>query len=1038
MALNKKSLELPLINGLDTKTDDKQVKVGKLLSAQNCEFRKPGKIMKRNGFNNLNNVIADNGNEIVDGQAIMTYNKELLAFDKSNVYSYIGGLSQWKDKGDFQSIYLRSNTVTNGTLRDYMNDNALLDGLECYVFLRDDGTTSTMYYQVNDIATKQIVVGPVAVSTTALSPRVTPTSNGFLIAYYNLADGRLYKGVLPVANITSTIAFNFFTDNSANINSVDPQFPVYDILCWTAPDASFTDRVYVAYNNYNIVGDTTIAYYDDPYTTIAANQIVISTDTMLSATLVTNDANFLLGGNPLIGLGCTLKNGADTIQFVGWSDDLVVEQWNVNLIVKSSPLSVSARQLSIKSLPDASNELFFIAVDYVFDTAQMHTMALTYDVFNSTSEYLFDIQQTAIAADAFIYNSRGYVPVVAAANLITYDVTSTSTYFLINDVGEAIGRWNMNTAAGLNYVAFDVGFGVPIAVVWRPHTDTLSTTEFITGLRNVTSFPSVSGQLQTGLFSPLFDFFEPERSYSRAEIASSLYVGGGMLFQYDGQNLVEDGFNWNPVLQNVSTSAPGTSYEYQYCVVWEWVDNIGNVHRSSPSNVITINTSAPIGAGATATDISIYPLSLTYKTAANSRTPVVGVVYRTKEDNADVFYRLPVTSANQNSTTSTYITPANDNTLDANITVPLYTTGNVLGNDAPPPVGAMVVYRDRLFVLDSTNPLVIYYSKKVNFASAVDFSDGQLINVDPTGGPVTGLSAMDDKLLIFKEDSIRYISGQGPNPDGTNDDYGSTTLITTDAGCVNSRSIVTTPDGVMFKSSKGIYFIDRGLKVSYLGAPVEKFNSDFITSAVLMSDNNQIRFTLDTNVILVYDYFIDTWATFTPLTAVDSVVWDDAHTFINSNGRVQKQDNTIWTDNGTGYQMELTTGWLTFGGIQGFQRLYKITLLGNYNSSHNLQCNLYYDFNNAITQTITVEPQVPSVYGSGEYGEESPYGGEFDLYQYELYNARQKCMSVKMQIRDTAVEGETLGRGYELSNMRLSYGVIGGSNRIRAAQGFGN
>jgi hypothetical protein len=78
------------------------------------------------------------------------------------------------------------------------------------------------------------------------------------------------------------------------------------------------------------------------------------------------------------------------------------------------------------------------------------------------------------------------------------------------------------------------------------------------------------------------------------------------------------------------------------------------------------------------------------------------------------------------------------------------------------------------------------------------------------------------------------------------------------------------------------------------------------------------------------------------------------------------------------------------------------------------------------------------VYGTNEYGEESPYGGEFDLYQYELLNSRQKCMSVKLQIRDTAVEGETLGRGYELSNMRLSYGVIGGSNRVRIAQTFGN
>ena len=137
MALTKKSLELPLINGLDTKTDDKQIKVGKLLSAQNCEFHKPGKIMKRNGFNNVSNAVVDNpGGNITDGQAVMAYKDELLAFDKNNIYSYVSSIEKWKDKGDFQSIYLTSDPITNGTSREYMSDSAVINGLECFVFIR--------------------------------------------------------------------------------------------------------------------------------------------------------------------------------------------------------------------------------------------------------------------------------------------------------------------------------------------------------------------------------------------------------------------------------------------------------------------------------------------------------------------------------------------------------------------------------------------------------------------------------------------------------------------------------------------------------------------------------------------------------------------------------------------------------------------------------------------------------------------------------------------------------------------------------------
>lgn len=1036
MALNKKSLELPIVSGLDTKTDDKQIKAGKLLSAQNCEFHKPGKIMKRNGFNNLSNEVADNpGNNIVDGQAVMTYRDELLAFDKDNVYSYIAGIQKWKDKGNFQSIYLTSNPVTNGTSRDFMSDSAATSGLECYVFVRNDGTNNSFYYEVLDTATGQIVVGPVLVSNTGLSPKVIVADNVFVMYYYNLSDGRLYKGTLPASSIVSTPVFAPITAiaGSGNYNTVNDLRPVYDVLCWNSPDGAEVDQIYVAFNSDVNSGEATINLYDGPYNNNYAAQTTFTSNLMFGCSLTDNLQTWNIASSTRIGLAWT--DLANDINIATWSADLVTPDINVTIPIITAGTYVG-RIISAISYPDTVANNWLIAVDYILDSSQIYSTAILIDDVTLTPQYLWNVGQTSIAAQPFIYNSKAYVPLVAGANMINLGDPSTSSYFIVNELGEAIARWNRDTAGGINYVAIDTGSGF-VSLPWVPSTDVLSDTQFITSMRNVTSFPSVGGELQTGLFRPQFDFFEPERSYTRSQIASSLYVGGGMLFQYDGQNLVEDGFNWNPYLLNVTESAPGVTYEYQYCVVWEWVDNIGNVHRSSPSNIITISTSAPIGAGAQGTDIEIYPLTLTLKTEANDRTPCLAIVYRTKENDSN-FYRLPVTSANRNDETAIFITPANDNTLDADLTVPLYTTGNVLGNDAPPPVGAMAVYRDRLFVLDSTNPLVIYYSKKVNFASAVDFSDGQLINVDPTGGPVTGLIAMDDKLLIFKEDSIRYISGQGPNPDGTNDDYGSTTLVTTDAGCVNSRSIVTTPDGVMFKSSKGIYFVDRGLKVSYIGAPVEKWNEYFVTSAVLLSDNNQIRFTLENNVFLVYDYFIDAWATFTPLTAVDSVIWNDTHTFINSNGRVQKQDSTIWTDNGTGYQMEITTGWLAFGGIQGFQRLYKIILLGNYNSSHNLQCNLYYDYNNAVYQTITVEPQVPGVYGNGEYGEESPYGGEWDLYQYELLNNRQKCMSVKLQIRDTAVEGETLGRGYELSNMRLSYGVIGGSNRVRIAQTFGN
>lgn len=1036
MALNKKSLELPLINGLDTKTDDKQIKVGKLLSAQNCEFHKPGKIMKRNGFTNIGNSIADNPSaNITDGQALMTYKNELLAFDKNNIYSYVSSLDKWKDKGDFQSIYLTSDPVTNGTSREYMSDSAVIGGLECFVFIRDDGTNKSFYYSIIDAQTKQLVIGPVLVSTTALSPKVITCGDVFALYYFSTSTGQIYKGVLPAGNITAPVSFSTITSpaGSANANTINGLRPIYDVLCWNSPDGSEVNQIYLVFNSGPNSGDATISLYDGPFNNNYAAQIQFSGNLMFGCRLIDNKETWT-AGNTRIGLVWNDLSASQNVNIRTWNVSLTTAYMNEVIPVNTGTGTYASRIVSACSYPATSGNKWFIGADYILDGAQIYSTGIFIDDIANTPEYIWNVGQTSIAADPFVYNGKAYQPVVAGANMINLGNQSTSTYFLLNENGEAIARWNRGTAGGINYTTIDTGSGF-VAIPWVPSTELISDTQFITSMRNVTTFASVSGQTQTGIFRPQFDFFEPERSYSREQIASSLYVGGGMLFQYDGQNLVEEGYNWDPYLLNVTPSAPGSTYEYQYVAVWEWVDNIGNVHRSSPSDAFTINTSAPIGAGAQGTDISVYPLTLTYKTEANDRTPVICVMYRTKAGGS-IFYRLPVTDANKNDGSAVFITPADDNTPDSDLTVELYTGGEV-GNDAPPPVGAMTVYRNRLFVLDSTNPLVIYYSKKVNFATAVDFSDSQLITVDPTGGPITGLASMDDKLIIFKENSIRYISGQGPNPDGTNDDYGSTTLITTDAGCINSRSIVETPDGLMFKSSKGIYFLNRGLQVSYIGAPVERWNDLFVTSAVLMSDNNQVRFTLEGNIILVYDYFVETWVIFTPLAAVDSVIWNDTHALISTGGRVSTQRPNVWTDNGTGYSMEFTTGWLTFGGIQGFQRLYKLTLLGNYNSNHILQANLFYEYNNSIYQTINVEPQVPSTYGTGIYGSETPYGGEFDLYQYELRNERQKCMAVKLQIKDIAAEGQTLDRGFELSNIRFTYGVIGGANRLRNAQTFG-
>ena len=203
-----------------------------------------------------------------------------------------------------------------------------------------------------------------------------------------------------------------------------------------------------------------------------------------------------------------------------------------------------------------------------------------------------------------------------------------------------------------------------------------------------------------------------------------------------------------------------------------------------------------------------------------------------------------------------------------------------------------------------------------------------------------------------------------------------------------------------------------------------------------MANNNQVRITLDNSTFLVYDYYVNNWATFTNLNAVDSIIWNGEHAFIGNGGKVFIETPNTYTDDGAAISMDIETGWFEFGGVQGFQRLWNIMLLGEFKSAHNLECSLYYNFNNGATQQILVEPSTPGVYGTGIYGYETPYGGTFQPYQYEIRPIIEKCDSIRLRIRDIASTG-SLEEGYELSNVRLSYGIIGGSNRLKNSQIFG-
>lgn len=544
-------------------------------------------------------------------------------------------------------------------------------------------------------------------------------------------------------------------------------------------------------------------------------------------------------------------------------------------------------------------------------------------------------------------------------------------------------------------------------------------------------------QTQPNVSSVTFDMAAPRYAVNNAELANNLHLTGGFVQMYDGAAIVEHGFHVYPILSidEVISSGGGLSAgTYYYTACYEWIDNQGNIHQSQPA---TYKTTGAIGANSRVV-VKVNYLNLTAKTGDR---PVQLVIYRTQADKLTLYRVSSLTDPGLNSVNGSdyYFT---DSLSDADLakrpqlyTQPLSANNGIatpVENQPAPPTGLIVLHRNRIFLIPSTDALTLWFSKNIGPATPVAFSDTFTQSIDPRGGPVTALATIDDKLLLFKGDRIFFMVGQGPDDLGQNNDLiNGAILITTDCGCIEPRSVVGTPVGIMFQSRKGIYLIDRSLAVQYIGASVERYNNEVITSAVLLAKTNQVRFTLESGKTLMYDYFVGQWGVFTNQHAVDSVIWNGENLILRANGKVLREVEGVFTDDGVPFSMKLATSWLSFANIQGFQRVRRMLVLGGQDAPGQLQISVCVDFDDTIVQQALVTPAQPQTFGSVTPYGGGLYGGTFQLYQWRLDLARQKTQAVKFVIEDLPSVTAT---ALNLTSLAFEVGAKQGLNKVPASQ----
>lgn len=1051
MALQKNPIPINFTRGLDTKTDPYQVSIGNFLELENSVFTTTGRLTKRNGYKNITNLP-------VNTQTTLTTLNDSLVATGSDLFAYSEDINDWINQGPVQPVRLDTKPLVRVSTSQQSPDSAISpQGLICLAYVDN----SVAYYQVSDSSTGQQVVKRTALPATATNPRVFTLGVYFIITFMATVSASTHLRYIAIPMMTPALA-SPATDISNNVSSLTAGYDGYSsqnflFLSWSGT----ATNVNIAFLTSSLAVSPTVVVIAG-FTPSLMSVTVDSTNALVWATfwdsasgnLITSAFNFGLAPivsptNVVTSMTITEVTSLATLGVLNvfyennhnysYTDSIgdairsdFVSKATVTPPVGVGPGIVSSPVVVLRSVGLASKA----TIQYVYTLNANPLIQVTASSLPALGSY------TLVSTTIYMLVAYGDIH-----QINPLDNSNQPTYFLIDDSGNIYMRLAYSNGGG--YAASEV---LPsIIAIGNQYYVPYLIADFLTTVNKGVNLPTgtPTNAIYTQYGVNLAQFSINRTGQYSSEIASALHLTGGQLWEYDGVKPVEHGFHVWPENVVVTTSASGggiTAQEYFYAFTYEWTDAAGNLHRSAPSIPYAITTT-----GSTSTNtINVPTLRLTYKTQPNP-VRIVGYRWSTAQQ---VFYQFTsVTSPNINNPAIDSIT-ITDTLPDSAIlgNAILYTTGGVIENIAAPASIASALFNNRLWLIDAEDQNLLWFSKQVIENIPVEMSDLLTLYIAPTTssqgstGPMTALSAMDDKLIIFKKDAIYYINGTGPDNTGANSSFSDPIFITSTVGCAQPNSIVLMKDGLMFQSDKGIWLLGRDLSTNYIGYPAEEFNAAVVMSAEGIPGTNQVRFVLSDNNTLMYDYFVGQWGTHTNISAISATLWQGAHTYLNSFGQIFQETPGTYLDGSEPVLMALTTSWINVAGLQGFERFYAANLLGTYFTPFKLNAQLAYNYNPSPVQATLITPdnQTSNWGDNALWGTGGSWGSDLGNKEANVFSARlfprvQKCESFQLSLQEVYDPSfnQPAGQGLSLSGLLLLVGMKRGSRTQSARKSFG-
>lgn len=1096
MALNKQNLNINFAQGLDTKTDPWQVSPGKFLALQNSIFTKGGLLQKRNGYQ----ALASLPNTTFEH--VTTFNGNLTAIG-NRLSAYSQGSSSWIDTGAIQPMDLSVVPMVRSSTNQTQADSVVSgNNLVCTVYSDNNGSTTTLKYVITDYLTNQVIVPSQLIvpsaGTIIDSPRVFLLSNYFIIIFGTLIGGTNHLQYIAVnTNLPSTattavdISAQYTPTTTMNFDAVVANNSIY--IAWNASDVGGAIRIQrmdsTLVQHGTVVGPgtagTSATYLSICADTTANTPVVwvfyFNATTFGQAFAVDQNLNTVLSTTTVIAsntpatvqVTCAAQNGVMTLFYeilTKYTYDSTIVTDHVRTKTVTQAGVVGTGTTLVRSVGLAS-KAFIVKGNPYFLGVYGSVFQPTYFLINGVTGGV--VAKLAYSnGSANLTGTNGYLPTGLPSAVVQSNGSTVNVAYLFKDLIQSVNKsQGVASAAGIYSQT-----GINLANITFDNQDVI-TAEIGNNL-NLTGGLTMSYDGAV----PVEQNFNLWPDYVELTPATT---GGGLLAQ---QYFYQAIYEWTDAQGNIFRSAPSipvtttTKAGTGITFTSTFSSGASSITVSSATGlfvgqVITDNTTgANITVGTYITSIVGTTIGLSLPTAGNSagggdtlktvqtasvvvNIPTMRLTYKTANPIKIVLYRWSTAQQSYFQITSVTNPLLNDTTVDSVAFTDslsdqaiignslIYTTGGVVEDIAPPASTTMTLFKSRLFMVDAEDRNLLWYSKQVIEGTPVEMSDLFTIYVAPTvgaqgnTGPITALSAMDDKLIIFKKDAIYYMTGIGPDNTGAQNDFSDPVFITSTIGCANQNSIVFMPNGLMFQSDKGIWLLGRDLNTTYIGAAVENFNSALVESAITVPGTNQVRFTLDSGVTLMYDYFYGQWGTFYNIPALASTLYQGLHVFINKFGQVYQETPGQYLDGSNPVCMSFTTSWLNLAGLQGYERAYMFYLLGNYISPHRLVLSIAYEYHPAPTQQTIITPNnYNAPYGSDQtYGQSTPYGGTATLEQWKVHLQRQTCQSLQItltELYDPSL-GADAGAGLTLSGINMTLGIKKGYRPIKAANSVG-